>query len=135
LSAAGQKLAVTICYEDAFGSAQLEILRDATLLINVTNNAWFGDSTAPHQHLQISRMRALEAGRFLIRATNDGITAVIGPYGEVVGRLPQFQEAVLRADIQPMTGLTPYARFGNYPVIVGAMGLLAAAAWRRRRGG
>jgi apolipoprotein N-acyltransferase len=134
LSAAGQKLAVTICYEDAFGSAQLEILRDATLLINVTNNAWFGDSTAPHQHLQISRMRALEAGRFLIRATNDGITAVIGPYGEVVGRLPQFQEAVLRADVQPMTGLTPYARFGNYPVIVGTLGLLAAAGWRRRRG-
>ncbi|MDB6083348.1 MAG: apolipoprotein N-acyltransferase [Gammaproteobacteria bacterium] len=134
LSAAGQKLGLTICYEDAYGSSQLEILRDATLLINVTNNAWYGDSTAPHQHLQISRMRALEAGRFLIRAANDGITAVIGPRGEIIARLPQFQEAVLRADVQPMTGLTPYARFGNYPVVIAALGSLALALWRRRRG-
>jgi apolipoprotein N-acyltransferase len=132
LSAAGQKLGLTICYEDAFGSSQLKILRNATLLINVTNNAWYGDSTAPHQHLQIARMRALEAGRFLIRAANDGITAVIGPHGEVVARLPQFQEAVLRTDVQPMTGLTPYARLGNYPVVLGVLGLLALAAWRRR---
>jgi apolipoprotein N-acyltransferase len=133
LVAAGQKLGLTICYEDAFGSSQLGILREATLLINVTNNAWFGDSTAPHQHLQIARMRALEAGRYLIRATNDGVTAVIGPHGEIVGRLPQFQEAVLRADVRPMTGLTPYARLGNYPVVAGAAGLLAVAGWRRRR--
>lgn len=132
LHAAGQTLGVTICYEDAFGSSQLDTLREATLLINVTNNAWFGNSTAPHQHLQIARMRALEAGRFLIRATNDGITAVIGAHGEIVGRLPQFQEAVLRAMVQPMTGLTPYARFGNYPVILSAAGLLAVAGWRRR---
>jgi len=78
LRAAGQGLGLTICYEDAFGSSQLDVLRDATLLINVTNNAWYRDSTAPHQHLQIARMRALEAGRFLICAANDGITAVIG---------------------------------------------------------
>jgi len=134
LRAAGQSLGLTICYEDAFGSSQLAVLRDATLLINVTNNAWYGDSTAPHQHLQIARMRALEAGRYLIRAANDGITAVIGPHGELAAKLPQFQEAVLRADVQPMTGLTPYARFGNYPVIAAALGLLAAA-WRRRVGG
>jgi apolipoprotein N-acyltransferase len=134
LSAAGQKLGLTICYEDAFGSEQLEVLRDATLLINVTNNAWFGDSTAPHQHLQISRMRALEAGRYLVRATNDGITAAIDARGRVVAQLPQFQEAVLRADVRPMTGLTPYARFGNYPVVIAALGLLGWASWRRRGG-
>ena len=134
LSAAGQKLGLTICYEDAFGSRQLEVLREATLLVNVTNNAWYGNSTAPHQHLQIARMRALEAGRYLVRAANDGITAAIGPNGEIVARLPQFQEAVLRADVQPMTGLTPYARLGNYPVVVGAGVLLAVAIWRRRRG-
>jgi len=134
LSAAGQKLGVTICYEDAFGSEQIRVLPEATLLINVTNNAWYGDSSAPHQHLQISRMRALEAGRYLVRSTNDGISAVIGPHGEIIARLPQFQEGVLRADVQPMTGLTPYARFGNYPVVLGAAGLLGLAFWRRRRG-
>lgn len=135
LSAAGQKLGLTICYEDAFGSEQLKVLREATLLINVTNNAWFGDSTAPHQHLQISRMRALEAGRYLLRATNDGITAAIDPHGRVIAQLPQFTEAVLRADLQPMTGLTPYATVGNYPVVLGALALLVVALWRRRRGG
>jgi apolipoprotein N-acyltransferase len=133
LSAGGQKLGLTICYEDAFGSQQLEVLRQANLLINVTNNAWYGDSTAPHQHLQIARMRALEAGRFLVRAANDGITAVIDSQGKIVARLPQFQEAVLRADVQPMTGLTPYARLGNYPVVLGALCCLAIAVWRRRR--
>jgi apolipoprotein N-acyltransferase len=134
LSAAGQKLGLTICYEDAFGSSQLKVLRSATLLINVTNNAWYGDSTAPHQHLQIARMRALETGRYLVRAANDGITAAIGPHGEIVARLPQFEEDVLRADVQPMTGLTPYARLGNYPVVIAAGLLLAVAIWRRRQG-
>jgi len=134
LRAAGQALGLTICYEDAFGSQQLQILRQATLLINVTNNAWYGDSTAPHQHLQIARMRALEAGRFLVRAANDGITAAINPQGKIIARLPQFQEGVLRATVQPMTGLTPYARLGNYPVVLGALVVLAIAAWRRRRG-
>jgi apolipoprotein N-acyltransferase len=134
LSAAGQKLGFTICYEDAFGGQQLKVLRNATLLVNVTNDAWFGDSTARHQHLQIARMRALEAGRYLVRAANDGITAVIDARGRVVDRLPQFQEGVLRADVQPMTGLTPYARFGNYPVVLGALLSLAIAIWRRRAG-
>src|SRR5690606_20544532 len=90
LDAAGQKLAVTICYEDAYASEQLSVLREATLLVNVTNDAWFGDSTAAHQHLQISRMRALEAGRPLLRAANDGISAVIAADGRVERTLPRF---------------------------------------------
>ncbi len=132
LHAAGQPLGLTICYEDAYGSEQRSVLRDATLLINVTNNAWYGDSTAPHQHLQIARMRAMEAERYLIRAANDGITAVIGPQGQIVGRLPQFTPGVLRTEVVPHAGLTPYARFGNYPVLLGATALLALAWWRRR---
>jgi apolipoprotein N-acyltransferase len=135
LSAAGQTLGLTICYEDAFGSQQLDVLRQATLLINVTNNAWYGDSTAPHQHLQIARMRALESGRYLVRTANDGITAVVDPHGKIVARLAQFQQAVLHANAQPMTGLTPYARLGNYPVVIGGLILLGLAIWRRRRGG
>jgi apolipoprotein N-acyltransferase len=131
---AGQKLGFTICYEDAFGSQQLKVFRQATMLINVTNDAWFGDSTARHQHLQIARMRALEAGRYLVRVANDGITAAIDSRGKIVAQLPQFKEAVLRTDVQPMTGLTPYARVGNYPVVMGALSLLAIAAWRRRGG-
>ncbi len=134
LTAAGQALGLTICYEDSYGSAQLPVLRQASLLINVTNDAWFGDSTARHQHLQISRMRALEAGRYLIRAANDGITAALGPHGEEIAVLPEFREGVLRADVRPMTGLTPYARWGNYPVLVSSALLLGWAAWRRRRG-
>jgi apolipoprotein N-acyltransferase len=134
LTAAGQKLGMTICFEDAFGSQQLKALRQATLLINVTNNAWYGDSTAPHQHLQIARMRALEAGRFEVRAANDGITAVIDTHGKIIAQAAQFKEAVLRATVQPLSGLTPYARLGNYPVVIGPMLLLAFAAWRRRRG-
>jgi apolipoprotein N-acyltransferase len=141
LDAAGQKLGVTICYEDAYASDQLAVLKDATLLVNVTNDAWFGDSTAAHQHLQISRMRALEAGRTLLRAANDGISAIIGPDGRVTATLPRFQPGVLDGSVQPRTGLTLYARFGNWPVIsfslavlLGGLALSVGTALRSRRG-
>jgi len=111
-------LAVSICYEDAFGAEQLDFLPAARLLVNVSNDAWFGDSTAPHQHLQMARMRALESGRYLLRSTNTGITAVISPQGDVIDRLPQFQSGVLSATVRPYTGTTPYVRFGNYPVVI-----------------
>jgi len=127
LNVAGQKLAATICYEDGFGSEQLAALSDATLLVNVTNDAWFGDSSAPPQHLEISRMRALETGRDMIRAANDGISALIDAHGRVKATLPRFQQAVLDGEVQPRTGLTPYARSGNWPVIGVCMLLLAAA--------
>jgi apolipoprotein N-acyltransferase len=129
LDAAGQKLALTICYEDAYAAEQLEVLKTATLLVNVTNDAWFGDSTAAHQHLQISRMRALEAGRQLLRAANDGISAVIATNGEVEKAFPRFQPGVLTANVQPRVGLTPYARVGNWPVIIVSFLLLAAGLW------
>ena len=132
LHAAGQPLGLTICYEDAYGSEQRAVLREATLLVNVTNNAWYGDSTAPHQHLQIARMRALEAQRYLVRAANDGVSAVIGSHGEVIARLPQFKPGVLRAEVVPRAGLTPYARLGNYPMLLGAALMLALAVRRRR---
>jgi apolipoprotein N-acyltransferase len=118
LYAKGQALASTVCYEDAFNEEQRSNLDHATLLVNVTNDTWFGDSTAPHQHLQISRMRALEAGRYLIRAANSGISAVIGPDGSVRVRSAQFEPMVLQGQVIPLTGMTPFARFGNAPVLV-----------------
>jgi apolipoprotein N-acyltransferase len=134
LDAAGQKIGATICYEDGFGAEQLGVLREATLLVNVTNDAWFGDTSAPHQHLEISRMRALESGRDMIRAANDGISAIIAANGRVQATLPRFKAAVLTGTVQPRTGLTPYARIGNWPVIVvSLLCALAAVAVRVRR--
>jgi apolipoprotein N-acyltransferase len=114
----GEQVAITICYEDVFGAEQLHYLPRATLLVNVSNDAWFGDSIAPHQHLQIARVRAAEAGRYLLRATNTGVTAIIAPRGAVAGTVPQFQAAVLEHTVRGYTGATPYARFGNYPILL-----------------
>lgn len=133
LDVAGEKLAIMICYEDVFGAEQLHYLPDATLLVNVSNDGWFGDSIAPHQHLQIARVRAAEAGRYLLRATNTGVTAVIDARGRVVETVPQFEAAVLKTTVRGYTGATPYARVGNFPVLVLGLAMLAAAAWRTRR--
>jgi apolipoprotein N-acyltransferase len=133
LRAGGVRLAPTVCYEDAYGSEQLRLVRESSLLVNVTNDAWFGDSTAPHQHLDISRMRSLESGRAMLRATNDGVTALIEHDGSLTGTLPQFKPAVLTGVVQPRTGLTPYVRFGNVPVIVLLAVALGGAAWAQRR--
>jgi apolipoprotein N-acyltransferase len=133
LDAAGQKLGATICYEDAYAVEQLDVLASATLLINVSNDAWFGDSSAPHQHLQIARFRALEAGRWMMRATNNGVSALIDPSGRVVARTRQFEPEVLRGSVVPHTGLTPYARLRNWPVLGVCLVLLLAALPFRRR--
>jgi apolipoprotein N-acyltransferase len=132
LPAAGLQLGATICYEDAYGSAMLGVLREATALVNVTNDAWFGHSTARYQHFQIARMRALEAGRYMIRAANNGVSGVIGPHGEVVALAPEFQVFVLHSSVTPRSGLTPYARVGNYLIILLATAALAGAVWLRR---
>jgi apolipoprotein N-acyltransferase len=132
LPAAGLKLGATICYEDAYGSAMLGVLREADALVNVTNDAWFGHSTARYQHFQIARMRALEAGRYLIRAANNGVTGVIGPHGEVVARAPEFETYTLRSSVTPRSGLTPYARVGNWLIICLGIVALAYGLWMRK---
>lgn len=131
---AGQPVGVDICYEDAFASEVLRALPEATVLINASNDAWFGDSLAPHQHLQIARMRALEAGRYLLRATNTGVSAIIDQRGEIRAQAPQFEQAVLSAPVQPLTGMTPYARWGDWPVLLLACAALLLA-WRQRGAG
>jgi apolipoprotein N-acyltransferase len=131
LGLAGQRVAPNICWEDAFGEEIIRQLPEATLLVNVSNVAWFGDSLAPSQHLQISRMRAIETGRTMLRATNTGMTAIVGPHGEVAARLPQFTEGVLTGSAQGYTGATPYIRLGNYPIVLACIALIAALAFRR----
>lgn len=124
-------LGVSICYEIAFGSAVRMDLPQAALLVTVSNDAWFGDSIGPHQHLEIARVRAAEAGRWLVRATNTGLSAVISPRGEVSGRLPQFEVAAETFEVVPMRGETPYARFGDAPVLVALVVWFVAGLIRR----
>ena len=133
LTVDGQKIGISICYEDAFGEEVLRSLPAANLLVNISEDAWFGKSLASSQRLQMAQMRARETGRMMVRAANTGITAVIDHYGKVVARSPQFQQHVLLATVQPRTGATPYARLGNWPLISALTLLLVGLFWRRRR--
>jgi apolipoprotein N-acyltransferase len=133
LAVAGQRVAANICYEDAYGGEILRQLPEATLLANLSNVAWFGDSLAPAQHLQIARARALETGRMHLTATNTGITAVVGRDGKVLARLAPFTEGRLEAMVQGYAGATPYVRVGDWPALAACtLLLLVAGAWRRR---
>jgi apolipoprotein N-acyltransferase len=98
----------------------------------VSNDAWFGESFAADQHLQASQMRALEAGRWMVRSTNTGASAVIDERGRVVERLPAFVAGALTHAVPPREGATPYVRFGNLPALALAVLLLAAAGFARR---
>ena len=132
LAVAGQQVAVNICYEDVFGEEIVRALPAATLLVNVTNDAWYGHSHAAAQHNQISQLRALESGRMMLRATNTGLTSIIGRDGVVQAALPQFQEAVLTSAAQGYSGSTPYARWGN-ALVLGLLVLMLGSARRLRR--
>jgi apolipoprotein N-acyltransferase len=122
LTIGDQRIAPNICYEDLFGEELLATLSSATLLMNLSNTAWFGDSLAQPQHLQISQMRALETGRVMLRATNTGMTAMILPDGQVAATLPAFTSGVLTVEAQGYSGLTPYAKWGNLLALVLAAG-------------
>lgn len=136
LTAAGARIGVSICFEEAFARDVLKDLPEAELLLNVSNDAWFEDSIEPHQHHAIARMRALETGRYMIRSTNTGITSLIGPKGEVLDRLPQFERAVLKGEVQPMTGSTPFVIWGDAMAVISCCLLLLGfgAAHRTRAG-
>lgn len=127
LAVAGQRVAVSICYEDVFGEEMISALPRATLLVNVTNDAWYGYSYAAEQHKQIAQMRALETGRMMLRATNTGVTAIIGVDGKILQQLPQHKRAVLMGVAQGYEGSTPYVGWGNAAVLcLIALMLLAA---------
>ena len=117
LEAAGLRLAMAICYEIAYPSVVARDARHADLLATISNDTWFGRSFGPPQHLQIARMRALENGKFLLRATNNGISAIIDDRGREVARLPQFEAGVLTGEISAKSGSTPFARYRNVPLL------------------
>jgi len=130
LKVAGQRVAVNICYEDVFGEEIIRALPEATLLVNVSNDAWYGNSHAAMQHNQISQMRALETGRMMLRATNTGVTSIIGRSGRILQILPQHEEGVLTGMVQGYAGSTPYVRWGN-ALVLGLLGLMLGVALQR----
>ena len=134
LAVAGQRVAVDICYEDAFGAEIIRQLPQATLLVNVSNVAWFGRSVAPQQHLQISQARALETGRYMLRATNTGMTAIIDQRGKVSKVAPEFSTAVVNGEVQGFAGATPYVRWGDMPIVLLALMLALGGGWLARHG-
>jgi apolipoprotein N-acyltransferase len=136
---AGQRLALNICYEDLFGEELALRFTDTkaapTIFVNVSNIAWFGDTVAIDQHLQISRMRVLEFQRPFVRATNTGATAILNHHSDTIAELPRLTRGVLVGTVEGRTGLTPFAwwaaRAGLWPVWLVALGIVAWA-WRRQ---
>ncbi|QUN05039.1 apolipoprotein N-acyltransferase [Shewanella yunxiaonensis] len=125
LQALGYRLAPAICYEIAFPEQLRDNVNAETqLLLTVSNDAWFGESNGPLQHMEIAQMRAAELGRPLLRDTNNGVTAVVDEHGAITARLPQFQEGVLTADVPLVKGVTPFYKFGQWPVLILSLLLL-----------
>ena len=125
--------ALAVCYEVAYADLMRRTATDADLLITITNDTWFGRSIGPLQHLQIAQARALENGRWLLRAANSGVTAIVDPKGQVTARLPQFEQGVLTGNFQVTQGRTPYNRFGDAWLIALSAIMLLLAGLRKRR--
>jgi apolipoprotein N-acyltransferase len=127
LSIAGIPVGISICYEAVFGSEVIRALPEAQMFINIANDSWFGDSIGPHQHLQITRVRARETERYLLRSTSTGISAVIDPMGRVLQQTEQFKRQTLSAEVQARKGHTPYSYWGDSAILILTLGLLVIA--------
>lgn len=130
---AGQYIGVNICYEDVFGEEIIRQLPESTLLVNISNDAWYGRSIAADQHLQFSQARALETGRMMLRATNTGATAAVDTHGYVLAHAPHDTQTTLDVTTQGYTGLTPYARWGNWPFILLSFAAIAFVISRKNK--
>jgi len=118
LQAKGYQIAPFICYEVVYPEFAASLAAKSDLLLTVSNDTWFGTSIGPLQHLQMAQMRALEAGRWMIRATNNGVTGLINPFGKITEQIPQFERGVLYGEVTPMHQLTPYLRWRSWPLLV-----------------
>ncbi|HHX35664.1 MAG TPA: apolipoprotein N-acyltransferase, partial [Gammaproteobacteria bacterium] len=132
LNAKGYKIAPYICYEVVYPEFASELAAQSDILLTISNDTWFGTSIGPMQHLQMAQMRALEAGRWMIRATNNGVSALINPQGQITATVPQFQQSVLRGSVVPMQGLTPYLQWQSWPLILLCFLCLMPAVLQRR---
>jgi apolipoprotein N-acyltransferase len=131
LKAGRWRLATAICYEIVYPDMVRRDARDADVIVTISNDTWFGRSIGPLQHLQMAQMRAVENGRYVLRATNNGVTAIIASNGAVVAQAPQFEPFVLTGTFTGMTGATPYAKTGDTPLVALVGILLAATAFVR----
>jgi apolipoprotein N-acyltransferase len=128
---AGQKVGVNICYEDVFGEEIAEQLPQAELLVNISNDAWYGQSFAADQHMQFSQVRAVETGRMVLRSTNTGATAIIDKNGQVLQHAPHDEAVILTGQAQSYQGTTPYVWWGNWAfLLLSVVGLIWL--WSRR---
>jgi len=125
LSALSFQIGPYICYEIVYPDLVAKSAAKSDLLVTISNDSWFGSSIGPLQHLQMAQMRALENGRYLIRGTNTGVTAIINPKGKITVRAPQFSNTILLGQVTPMRGNTPFSAFGSLPVIAGCFLCLA----------
>ena len=132
MQAAGVAIGNAICYEIIYPQLVAQRAADSGVIVTVSNDTWFGASIGPHQHLQMARLRALENGRYVVRATSNGITAIINPRGELVDRAPQFETTYLTGEFYAMEGLTPFTRMGSLPIWLLA-GLFLLPGFVRRR--
>ncbi len=126
------QVGAAICYEVAYPKTTRLNAKNSDFLLTVSNDAWFGTSAGPHQHLQMVRMRSLENGKWFVRATNNGISALIDDKGQLVQTIPQFRQGVLQGEVILMSGTTPYGRFGDYPILALIAVLLALSFWAKR---
>lgn len=133
LYAADMKIAPMICYEIAFGNFTAQQARNSDLLLTVSNDSWFGDSIGPLQHFQMARVRAKEHGRYLVRATNNGVTAIVNDNGDTVVSMPQFKAGNVVGEVSLMRGSTPYNRVGDNPTVVMMLILLGCTIAARLR--
>jgi apolipoprotein N-acyltransferase len=126
-------IGLSICYEDAFANEHRRHVGDATVLVNISEDAWFGDSFAPHQRMQMAQMRARELGRPLVRSANSGPSLFIDHRGSVLASTKQFSIQVMSRDVQPYTGTTIYKKIGNWCVYFCILGLVGVLVFSRLR--